>query len=947
MKFMEYNEFKDRDECVFDTEEVNETLESHTSQLNNIANQLGKNEDGTDIELPTTNKTVKGSIVELFQNVSNGKQLIATAITDKGVVTSSDSTFQVMANNIGLISTGIDIEGKIITIDNTKYKLSTDTEGNIIATRVKYKVINNLTNATNTNISAEIEDNSPYNAVIVANEGYALDSIIITMNGIDITSNCYNNGNIAISNVTGDIEIIATTTIQTKVRNLSFSTMSNPNLNDRQMALVYVVNDRSIENGYTPNKYLYIAKTNTGWCYMTSTTPNESPTYLCDWNTSVCFGEKTDPRYYSHVMTKEGDIVVVFRGESIATGTDVIEKCRQNPIVYPHTDYNSPIKVLFNESSVITTPRTGTKQLQPVTGFTLNSDCSSVITSSGDSIYIVPVSVGETITIKNNGDTLKIAKSNTFKIERLNGVSVTKVTDVLSSEYTYTNTSSATEFLYLSLHTSSSTLNATVEYSIPSSDTNILSFSVVPRLNLSSNGVGASSKASEIAGVSTVECQVVGGKPVTINKSGGSRCRVIWSSQRITNYDNKDMSSCLYINNNDAITYTFTPSEDGWVYIIVDYGGYGNCTINGTQIVGENTSASEIIKPTGWLQNCGVEIFDGYIMFGEYTRPSTGLYSHVWKVSSPYTDKSNWQIVKSFEISREAQGDLKHCHSVSYDIYGDTIYLATGDYNDGAMIWYSKDAGVNWTQLGSGEKQCRLLNFIFTKDAIYWCSDSGATGKHGIFKATRVNNGVIDFANIVELSPYPTTEGQQATYATIFVKSLNILLFLDRFDGGAYEMPIYYYDLTENKIGTLGFITPVGGASTVYGFRCSAVSWYATSDNKIATGFGIKEYPCYINVLDNAGGEKSRLHYLLLKVGMGNEYKVTNNLTNCTTSNTASNVIENSAYTEVLTATTGTLQTPTITMGGVDITSKAWISSKNRITIPNVTGDIVVSCNAS
>lgn len=37
MRFMEYNEFKDRDECVFDTEEVNETLESHTSQLNNIA----------------------------------------------------------------------------------------------------------------------------------------------------------------------------------------------------------------------------------------------------------------------------------------------------------------------------------------------------------------------------------------------------------------------------------------------------------------------------------------------------------------------------------------------------------------------------------------------------------------------------------------------------------------------------------------------------------------------------------------------------------------------------------------------------------------------------------------------------------------------------------------------------------------------------------------------
>lgn len=909
------------------------------SQFKDIAKEVGTE------TLKTTAQDVKGAINEVFQNVSNGKQLIATAITGKGIKTSSDDTFQVMATNIGKINTGIDIEGKIITVNNTKYELSTDAEGNIIATIVKHTVTNNLSNVTNNNISLEVNDNSTYKATLIAAEGYSIDEVHISMGGVDITANSYSNGNITISNVTGDIVITVTTIIQTKVRNLSFSTVNNSNLNDRQMSLVYVVNDRDVTNGYSPSKYLYIAKTTTGWCYMTSTAPDETPTYLCDWNSLVCFGEKTDPRYYSHVMTKEGDIVVVFKGESIATGTTVIDKCRQNPIVYPHNDYNNPVKVKFSESTVDTTSRTGTKQLQPVTGFTINSDCNSIVTSSSDSIYIVPVSVGESIVIKNNGDTLKIAKSNTFKIGRLNGASVTKVTDVLSPEYTYTNTSTYTEFLYLSLHTSSSTLNATVEYSIPSSDTNILSFSVIPQLNLSWQGVGLSSVASKVSGVATVECEVIGGKSITINKSGGGRCRIIWSNQRITNYNNAGMSSYSYSNNNDDTSCSFTPTEDGWAYIIVDYGNTGDCTINGAQIVGTDTTES--IKPTGWLQNCGVEIFDGYIIFGEYTRPSTGLYSHVWKVSSPYTDKSNWKIVKSFEISREPQGNLKHCHSVSYDIYGDVIYLATGDYNDGAMIWYSKDKGISWIQLGSGEKQCRLLNFIFTQDAIYWCSDSGAEGKHGIFKGTRNGNGVMDFANITELAPYPSTEGQQATYATVYLKTLNMLVFLDRFDGGAYEMPIYYYNLAEDKLGTLGFITPVGGRATTYGFRCSAVSWYATSDNKIATGFGTKEYTCFINVLDNSGGETSRLHYLLLKVGMGNEYKVTNNLTNCTTSNTASDVIENSAYTEVLTATTGTLKTPTISMGGVDITSKAWISAYNRVTISNVTGDVIISCSAS
>lgn len=52
---------------------------------------------------------VEGALDELFTNVSNGKDLIATAITDKGVATSGSDTFQVMANKISNISDGLDI----------------------------------------------------------------------------------------------------------------------------------------------------------------------------------------------------------------------------------------------------------------------------------------------------------------------------------------------------------------------------------------------------------------------------------------------------------------------------------------------------------------------------------------------------------------------------------------------------------------------------------------------------------------------------------------------------------------------------------------------------------------------------------------------------------------------------------------------------------------------
>lgn len=53
--------------------------------------------------LATRVNTLESNVNELFQSVSSGKTLIASAITDKGIETSSDATFQTMADNIGLI----------------------------------------------------------------------------------------------------------------------------------------------------------------------------------------------------------------------------------------------------------------------------------------------------------------------------------------------------------------------------------------------------------------------------------------------------------------------------------------------------------------------------------------------------------------------------------------------------------------------------------------------------------------------------------------------------------------------------------------------------------------------------------------------------------------------------------------------------------------------------
>ncbi|WP_372632396.1 hypothetical protein [Cohnella sp.] len=65
--------------------------------------------------VPTAAKTAAGAITELFTNVSDGKALIASAITDKGVQTDANDSFAEMADNIEAIQTGTDMSDATAT----------------------------------------------------------------------------------------------------------------------------------------------------------------------------------------------------------------------------------------------------------------------------------------------------------------------------------------------------------------------------------------------------------------------------------------------------------------------------------------------------------------------------------------------------------------------------------------------------------------------------------------------------------------------------------------------------------------------------------------------------------------------------------------------------------------------------------------------------------------
>lgn len=93
---------------------------SYTDQkTQEIVDDVNANFDDVEDAIDQLNNNVD----DLFQSVSDGKELIAEAITDKGVATSANSSFEAMANNIGKINTsggGGDIpEGYIDTSDAT------------------------------------------------------------------------------------------------------------------------------------------------------------------------------------------------------------------------------------------------------------------------------------------------------------------------------------------------------------------------------------------------------------------------------------------------------------------------------------------------------------------------------------------------------------------------------------------------------------------------------------------------------------------------------------------------------------------------------------------------------------------------------------------------------------------------------------------------------------
>ena len=146
--------------------------------------------NNTDVTLSTNTLTFTSS------NYAQAQEIIVN-VTEDSDKTNDNCTITLSSSGVSNKTVTLTIND--ITVDDTP---------------TTYSISNNLTNVTSNNSSTSIAEGSSYSATLTANSGFTLETVTVSMNGIDITSTAYSNGSISISSVTGNIVINATATKQ-------------------------------------------------------------------------------------------------------------------------------------------------------------------------------------------------------------------------------------------------------------------------------------------------------------------------------------------------------------------------------------------------------------------------------------------------------------------------------------------------------------------------------------------------------------------------------------------------------------------------------------------------------------------------------------------------------------------------------------------------------------
>jgi hypothetical protein len=149
------------------------------------------------------------------------------------------------------------------------------------------------------------------------------------------------------------------------------------------------------------------------------------------------------------------------------------------------------------------------------------------------------------------------------------------------------------------------------------------------------------------------------------------------------------------------------------------------------------------------IRNDGlVRLNNGTILFGEYfmNRNRTNV-----KIYASRDNGRTWQVAYNF-----GRNQIRHVHAVQQDPYTEKAWICTGDRDKDSTVSWTTDDGETFHPIGQGSQLWRVCQLVFTKEALFWGTDTGNSSVSGIYKWDRRTHEITKLIDIPGVVMYGT-----------------------------------------------------------------------------------------------------------------------------------------------------------------------------------------------
>ena len=148
---------------------------------------------------------------------------------------------------------------------------------------------------------------------------------------------------------------------------------------------------------------------------------------------------------------------------------------------------------------------------------------------------------------------------------------------------------------------------------------------------------------------------------------------------------------------------------------------------------------------------------DGEIYYGEYWNNSDRRAVRIW---GSFDGGKTWEPVYTFP-----EGEIRHVHTLSYDSFGDLIWVGTGDRDRECQIAYSDDGCRSFQPIGSGGQTWRATSLLFTNNSVFWGTDN-PEGDNYLCRWDRAEEELHRVGSVVGPVYYSTKVGRHLIFST-------------------------------------------------------------------------------------------------------------------------------------------------------------------------------------